>query len=194
MFSFIMYYMDAAVKRILAMVFIMVTLTVGLWVVVNDRYTEEPIYSMIDDIEIVVDDVGEDSLNATIRFGMSIENYGSVRNKIIECSSIQNYLVVKNATENIQVYQGGEFDKDTSYIMNDTYTKQDCQEMATEFRVSENVIDNIIVAVPFRFIDGTYSFTWYHSFADLFKAAVITVDISNVDDPISYILESPYEG
>ncbi|NDB28958.1 hypothetical protein EB151_05335 [archaeon] len=68
--------MDAAVKRIIGMVFIMVTLTVGLWVVVNDRYTEEPIYSMIDDIEIVVDDVGEDALNATIRFGMSIENYG----------------------------------------------------------------------------------------------------------------------
>ncbi|MEK9716517.1 MAG: hypothetical protein VW394_07130 [Candidatus Heimdallarchaeota archaeon] len=66
--------------------------------------------------------------------------------------------------------------------------------MATEFRVSENVIDNIIVAIPFRFIDGTYSFTWYHSFADIYKAAVISVDISNVDNPISYILESPYEG
>ncbi|NDB78418.1 hypothetical protein EB155_00980 [archaeon] len=87
--------MDAAVKRIIGMVFIMVTLTVGLWVVVNDRYTEEPIYSMIDDIEIVVDDVGEDALNATIRFGMSIENYGKMQLKIYKSIKEENLIQIQ---------------------------------------------------------------------------------------------------
>lgn len=170
--------MDPAAKRIGAFVLILVIVTMSLFVLFNNRFTEEPVVSKIDNVGYHIDDTSSTAINVSLQFSVTIENYGVVKDIELPCNNIQSFLKIKNSTIPVKTSEGGNFATNTSYILNSTFTSSKCIGDGTSTRISESIIDEIIVVVPFRFVSGTYNFIWYHSFADTFQAAQIKIDVN----------------
>ena len=181
--------MDPAAKRVIGMTLVIIIATMGLIIWYNSRFGNEMIVSQIDGFDYHIDQVNGNVMNVTFLFEATVENYGTVRDVSIPCSSIQNYLVVKNSTVPV-LTNFVSFDNTSSYILNSTHITDTCDDQPSVVTVSESVLDHLAVAIPFRMISGTYSFTWFNSVADVFYAVVVHINVPQGEAGINYQLEA----
>ncbi|MHA2502498.1 MAG: hypothetical protein ACXAE3_06505 [Candidatus Kariarchaeaceae archaeon] len=170
--------MDPAAKRVIAVVAISTILGLAMIIYFDQKTPEAQVVSNIENVGFLVNDNDGMTMNVTLEFSVLIENYGRLREVVIPCSEVQSYLQVKNSTIPL-LDADGAFATGSSYILDTEFTTSNCDDQASVQLVSENLINQLVAEVSFRFVSGTYSFVWFHSFADTFGAATVVIDTSS---------------
>jgi len=183
--------MNSDLRRIIVVALIAILVTFGAIIYFENRFGDAKIVSQIDSISYHIDDQTADAVNISVLFGITITNYGQVRDVTIPCSTIQSYLEVNQSSVPLVPLNSSTFQPDTSYILNTTYTQPTCSGGPIVETVGEDVVNQIAVVVPFHLVSGTYNFIWQHSYAEFYEGATITVNLNNTQSPITTLLDNP---